>query len=96
MLEEKTQKTKKVMEGAGQLSLGISMVVAVLLGAGIGILMKNMFGYDWLLWLGLTWGIGGAGMNVYKAYKQQQKSYDDYAKENPRYQNHFDKEDDED
>ena len=74
MLEKKTKKTKAVMEGAGNLSLGISMVVAVLIGIGLGILMKNMIGYDWLLWLGVAWGVGGAGLNVYKAYKKRGKS----------------------
>ena len=96
MLSEKTKKTKSIIEGAGQLSLGISMVVAVLLGIGLGLLMRDMFGYDWLLWLGLVWGLGGAGLNVYKAYKKEQREYDKIAKD-PKYQNHFDnKDDDED
>jgi F0F1-type ATP synthase assembly protein I len=64
--------------------LGISIVVAVLLGVGIGIFMKNLFNTPWLLWLGVFWGVSGAILNVYKAYKKQQKVFDELANE-PRY-----------
>ena len=80
-----TPKYAKLVEGADGLSLGISIVVAILLGVGAGMLMKSSFGYDWLLWLGVVWGVGGAIMNVYKAYKKQVASYEEFKDEN-RYQ----------
>ncbi len=70
-------KTKKVIEGAEQLSLGISIVVAVLLGVGIGLLLKHYTSYAWTLWLGVAWGVGGAILNVYKAYKKQYTSLEE-------------------
>jgi F0F1-type ATP synthase assembly protein I len=66
-------KLGKIVEGAEQLSLGISIVVAVLIGVGLGIWMKNIFGYGWLLWLGVFWGVAAAVLNIYKAYKKQMK-----------------------
>ncbi len=70
-------KTKKVIEGAEQLSLGISIVVAVLLGVGVGLLLKKYTGYTWTLWLGVFWGVGGAILNIYKAYKKQYASLEE-------------------
>ena len=64
----------KVIEGAEQLSLGISMVVAVLIGVGIGLMLKNFFDTPWLLWVGVFIGVSAAILNVYKAYKKQVKS----------------------
>jgi len=81
---EEEPKMKKVVEAADNLSLGISMVVAVLLGVGIGLLMRDLFNAPWLLWLGVFWGISGAILNVYKVYKKQQKVFDELANE-PRY-----------
>lgn len=72
-----SKKTNQIIQGAEQLSLGISIVVAILLGVGLGILLKKYTGYGWTLWLGVFWGIGGALMNVYKAYKKQKKSLDE-------------------
>ena len=89
-------KFKPVIEGANKLSLGISMVVAILLGIGIGKLMQNVFGYDWLLWLGVFWGIAAAGLNIYKMYKVVKKDLDD-VKNDPKYkyyENNWDKDDD--
>jgi F0F1-type ATP synthase assembly protein I len=77
-------KMKKIVDAADGLSLGISMVVAVLLGVALGIGMKKLFGYDWLFWLGVFWGIAAAVLNVYKAYKKQKRSLDELANE-PRY-----------
>lgn len=74
-------KFKKVVDGANGLSLGISMVVAVALGVGIGLLLKDFTGATWTLWVGVFIGIGGAISNVFKAYKEQKKVYDDLAKE---------------
>jgi F0F1-type ATP synthase assembly protein I len=82
--KDKEPKIKKVVVAADNLSLGISIVVAVLLGVGIGIFMKNLFNTPWLLWLGVFWGVSGAILNVYKAYKKQQKVFDELANE-PRY-----------
>ncbi len=95
-MENKNEpKFKKIADGANDLSLGISMVVAVLLGVGLGLLMKNLFGIPWLLWLGVFWGIGGAFMNVYKVYKKQQKSLEELAND-PKYQNYKAKDDEDD
>jgi F0F1-type ATP synthase assembly protein I len=74
-------KYKIFLQGANSLSLGISIVVAILLGVGIGILLKNYFEEPLLLWLGVIWGVGGAGSNVYKAYKKQMKEMNDLAQE---------------
>jgi len=64
-------KYRNFLEGVDSLSLGISIVVAILLGVGLGIMLKNLFDMPWLLWLGVAWGIGGAVLNIYKAYKKQ-------------------------
>jgi F0F1-type ATP synthase assembly protein I len=74
-------KYKKTLEGIDQLSLGISMVVAVVIGVAIGLGLKSLFGYAWLFWLGVFWGIGGAVNNVYRAYKKQQKDLEQLANE---------------
>lgn len=94
MSDKETPKYAKLVEGADGLSLGISIVVAVLIGVGAGILMKKSFGYDWLLWLGVLWGIGGAILNVYKAYKKQVASYDEF-KDDVRYKKYANQDDDE-
>jgi len=94
MSNQEEPKYKKVVEGANDLSLGISMVVAVLLGIGLGILMQKLFGHRWLFWLGVFWGVAAAILNVYKAYKRQQKELDKLAKD-PKYVGRtFDDEDD--
>jgi len=84
-----------VVNAADHLSLGISIVVAVLLGVGIGIVLKNAFGAPWLLWLGVFWGVGGAFMNIYKVYKKQQKDLEKLA-DDPRYKNYKAKDDEDD
>lgn len=53
-------KLKKIVGAADDLSLGISIVVAVLIGVGIGLGLKHLFGYNWLFWLGVFWGIAAA------------------------------------
>jgi ATP synthase protein I len=82
-------KSQKMYQGMGGLSLGISMVVAILFGVGIGLWLRSLFEQEWLLWLGVFWGVGGAVLNVYKAYKKEQREYDKIAQD-PKYQNHFD------
>lgn len=64
-----TPKYKPFIEGIGRLSVGISVVVAILLGLGIGLWLKNLFNQTWLLWLGVFWGVVAAGLNIYRAYK---------------------------
>ena len=89
-------KLKKIVTAADGLSLGISIVVAILLGVGIGLFLKNLFATPWLLWLGVFWGIAGAILNVYKAYAKQKKSLDELA-DDPRYRHRkYDDRDDED
>lgn len=93
---------QKFIEGAYDLSLGISIIVALILGFLIGLGLKKLFGFEWLLWLGVLWGILAALLNVYKAYKRHKKALDELA-QNPRYTSKefleqtkkWDKEDDE-
>lgn len=82
--EERKPRIKPVIEAADHLSLGISMVVAVIMGVGIGYLLKNLTGVAWTLWIGVFIGIAAAILNVFKAYKKQQELYNDLANE-PRY-----------
>jgi F0F1-type ATP synthase assembly protein I len=83
MVEEEP-KLKKVIEGANDLSLGISVVVAILIGVGIGIGLQRVFGSDWLLGVGLFIGIGAAIRNIQIAYKKQKLSFDE-LKNDPKY-----------
>ncbi len=93
---EEEPKLKKIVSAADGLSLGISMVVAVLIGVGLGLFLKNIFGVAWLLWIGVFIGVGAAILNVYKAYEKQKKSLDELA-DDPRYRHHqYDDSDDED
>jgi F0F1-type ATP synthase assembly protein I len=82
--EEHKPRIKPIIEAADSLSLGISMVVAVLMGVGIGFLLRSLTGIGWLLWVGVFIGIAAAILNVYKAYSKQYKVMQDLAKE-PRY-----------
>ncbi len=72
------------VQALDNLSLGLSMVAAVAIGFGIGYGLKSLLGYDWLLWLGLFWGIAAAFLNIYKAYKRAQKEYEG-MEDDPRY-----------
>jgi F0F1-type ATP synthase assembly protein I len=94
---EEEPKLRKLVSAADGLSLGISIVVAVLLGVGLGLLLKNLFNTPWLLWLGVFWGVAAAILNVYKAYEKQKKSLDELA-DDPRYRHrkYDDSDDDED
>lgn len=93
--EERKPRIKPVIEAADSLSLGISMVVAVIMGVGIGWLLKSLTGVAWTLWIGVAIGIAAAILNVYKAYAKQYKAYEELAKE-PRYAIKKQLEDDED
>lgn len=92
--EEQKPRIKPIIEGAETLSLGISMVVAVLIGVAIGLGLKKLFGIDWLLWIGVAIGLAAAFMNVFKAYSKQYKEFEKLAKD-PRY-NMGKKQDDDD
>jgi len=82
--EEKAPRIKPIIEAADSLSLGISMAVAVLMGVGIGWLLRSLSGVAWTFWIGVGIGIAAAILNVYKAYSKQYKEYEELAKE-PRY-----------
>ena len=82
--KEDSPKAQKIIDGAYDLSLGISIVVAVLLGLGIGYVMWRVSGVLWLFWLGFFWGVAAAGLNIYKAYKRTKSELDALAND-PRY-----------
>ena len=82
-LEEKPKHQDKIA-ALDNLSLGISIVAAILIGFGIGYGLKQLTGYTWTLWLGIAWGIMAAVMNVYKAYKRAQKEFEGMEND-PRY-----------
>jgi len=100
-MKNEEPKFKKIVDAADGLSLGISMVVAVLIGVAIGLGLRNLTGAGWTLWIGVFIGIGAAISNVYKAYAKQKKSLDELAKD-PRYtykkeqQEKYDAEDEDD
>ncbi len=81
----KKGKLGKTVEGAEKLSLGISVVIAILMGIGLGIWMKNTFNEWWLLWLGVFWGISAALMNIRIEYKKLKKEYEEAEKEHKNY-----------
>ncbi|MBE2984829.1 AtpZ/AtpI family protein [Campylobacter sp. RM9344] len=88
-------KINEVVNGAEKLSLGISMVVAVAIGVGLGFWLKSLTGWNAMIFVGLAFGIAAAALNVHKAYKAQIKSLDELKDEN-RYKGYKDaKEDDE-
>jgi high-affinity Fe2+/Pb2+ permease len=60
------------------------MVVAVLMGIGIGWLLKNLTETTWTFWIGVFIGVAAAILNVYKAYSKQYKVMQELSKE-PRY-----------
>ena len=87
MSEKQKGKLGKTVEGAEKLSLGISIVVAVLLGIGVGIILKKWTGYTWTLWLGVFWGVAAAIMNIRIEYNKLKKDYDKVAND-PKYKNY--------
>jgi F0F1-type ATP synthase assembly protein I len=82
--EEQKPRIKPIIEAADSLSLGISMVVAVAMGVGIGYLLRSLTDIGWLFWVGVAIGIAAAVLNVYKAYAKQYKVFEELSKE-PRY-----------
>lgn len=87
-VDSKEGRGQKIVRGAYDLSLGISIIVAILLGVGIGYLMMKIFEVKWVFWLGVFWGVGAGILNIYKAYKRAQKELEELAKDpkyNPKY-----------
>jgi F0F1-type ATP synthase assembly protein I len=74
-------KVQKIVAGADSLALGISIVVSILIGVGIGLWLKSIFNSNLLLWLGVAWGIGGALLNIYRAYKRELIEFEKIAKD---------------
>ena len=91
--EEDKGKIGKGVRAAEKLSLGISIVVAILMGIGIGIWMKNTFHQNWLLWLGIFWGVAAAIMNIWIEYKKLKKEFEEIEND-PKYKNYKIKKDD--
>ena len=89
MSQKEEPRFKGVVSAANKLSLGISMVVAILIGVGIGLWLYKTFDNIWLLWLGVFWGVGAAGLNIYKMYKGVMKDLDE-VKNDPKYKNYND------
>ena len=86
------------LQALDNLSLGISIVAAVIIGFAIGYGLKEWTGHTWTLWLGIFWGIAAAGLNIYKAYQRAQKEFDGMEND-PRYSHrakHGDKTEDDD
>lgn len=71
----------EIVKGAEQLSLGISMVVAVAIGTGLGFWIMKQTGWTWALFVGMTFGIAAAILNVKKAYNRVKKSMDELKDE---------------
>jgi len=82
--EEEKPRIKPIIEAADHLSLGISIVVAIAMGVGIGFLLQRWTGANWTLFIGVFIGIAAAILNVYKAYSKQYREYEELSKQ-PRY-----------
>lgn len=77
-------KHRPKLEALDHMSLGISIVAAILIGVAIGWGLKALTGWSWMLWLGVFWGVAGAGLNIQKAYKRAQKEFEGLEND-PRY-----------
>ncbi|MEO1954284.1 MAG: AtpZ/AtpI family protein [Campylobacterales bacterium] len=82
--EEHKPRIKPIIEAADDLSLGISMVVAVLMGVGLGYLIRSITEIGWTFFIGVFIGVAAAILNVYKAYSKQYKEMQKLSQE-PRY-----------
>lgn len=74
--EYKKPKHQDKVVALDNISLGISIVVAILIGVAIGYGLKTWTGQTWTLWIGIVFGILAAILNVYKAYKRAQKQFE--------------------
>lgn len=79
-MSDKSKKINTAIKAADSLSLGISIVIAILMGFGIGWGLKELTGSNWGLGIGIVIGVGAAINNIYKAYKSQVKSYAEFDK----------------
>ncbi|ABS52525.1 AtpZ/AtpI family protein [Campylobacter hominis] len=90
-----TENLNKIVRGADALSLGISIVVAILIGVGLGIWLKKLTGSTTIFIICVIFGILAAILNVYKSFKMLQNSLKE-LEDDPKYKNYkFDDEDDE-
>lgn len=90
-----TENLNKIVRGADALSLGISIVVAILIGVGLGIWLKKLTGSTTIFIICVIFGILAAILNVYKSFKMLQNSLKELEND-PKYKNYkFDDEDDE-
>lgn len=90
-----TKNLNKIVRGADALSLGISIVVAILIGVGLGIWLKKLTGSTTIFIICVIFGILAAILNVYKSFKMLQNSLKE-LEDDPKYKNYkFDDEDDE-
>ena len=95
-IKDKSPRIKPIIEGVDSLSLGVSMVVAILMGVGIGLGLQKLFDVQWVLWIGVFIGVSAAGLNIFKAYKKQMFEFEELKRNNPRYQDQKPLYDDED
>ena len=90
-----TENLNKIVRGSDALSLGISIVVAILIGVGLGIWLKKLTGSTTIFIICVIFGILAAILNVYKSFKMLQNSLKE-LEDDPKYKNYkFDDEDDE-
>ncbi|MDE7447738.1 MAG: AtpZ/AtpI family protein, partial [Helicobacter sp.] len=64
-MDDSKPKYRDLIVGLNDLTLGISLVIAVLIGVGLGYGLRWLFGIDWLLWVGVFFGVAAAILNVY-------------------------------
>ena len=84
-----TKNLNKIVKGACDISLGISIVVAIGLG------LRHLTGSLLLLWFGIAIGIAAAFLNVYRACKALNSSLKE-LEDDPKYKvdpNNFDDDD---
>ena len=75
--QKSAEKLKFIAKSTSLLSLGISMVVAVIIGVALGIFLKNITGINALLFVGIFFGVAASFLNVYKVYKSQVAEYEE-------------------
>lgn len=99
--QEEPPKYREAMMAYSNATLGISMVIAVLLGVGVGLLLENLFGapriggISVLFWLGVFWGVAAAILNIFKVARRNIKELNELAKD-PKYAYFKQKQEDED